>query len=90
MCNRFARGEDVFANPDEAIEFAELLREVKRRDGRTVYAWACCRITFTWRSEHRQCLFRERCSICRGHPVEGSIADGDERVLSGRAGTKFE
>jgi len=38
--NRFARGEDVFANPEEAIEFAELLREVKQRDGLTVYAWA--------------------------------------------------
>ncbi|MEJ2581536.1 MAG: hypothetical protein P8127_07855 [Acidobacteriota bacterium] len=38
--NRFARGEDVFADPEEAIEFAELLREVKRRDGLTVLAWA--------------------------------------------------
>jgi REP element-mobilizing transposase RayT len=38
--NRFARGEDVFADPEEAVEFAELLREVKRRDDLTVYAWA--------------------------------------------------
>ena len=38
--NRFARGEDVFADPEEAVEFSELLREVKRRDGLTVYAWA--------------------------------------------------
>lgn len=38
--NRFARGEDVFADPEEAIEFSELLREVKRRDGLTVFAWA--------------------------------------------------
>ena len=38
--NRFARGEDVFADPEKAIEFAELLREVKRRDGLTVLAWA--------------------------------------------------
>ena len=38
--NRFARGESVFTDPEEAVEFAELLREVKRRDGLTVYAWA--------------------------------------------------
>ena len=31
---RFARGEDVFADPEEAVEFAELLREVKQRAGR--------------------------------------------------------
>ncbi len=38
--NRFARGEDVFVDPEEAVEFSELLREVKQRDGLTVYAWA--------------------------------------------------
>ena len=38
--NRFARGENVFADPEEAIEFVELLREVKQRDGLTVCAWA--------------------------------------------------
>ena len=38
--NRFARGESVFADPEEAIEFVDLLREVKRRDGLTVFAWA--------------------------------------------------
>ena len=38
--NRFARGEDVFADPEEAVEFSELLREVKQREGLTVYAWA--------------------------------------------------
>ena len=38
--NRFARGEGVFADPEEAIEFVELLREVKRRDGLTIFAWA--------------------------------------------------
>ena len=30
--NRFARGEDVFADPEEAIEFLGLLRKVKRRE----------------------------------------------------------
>ena len=38
--NRFACGEDVFADPEEAVEFSELLREVKKRDGLTIYAWA--------------------------------------------------
>jgi len=30
--NRFARGEGVFTDPEEAVEFAELIREVKARD----------------------------------------------------------
>ncbi len=38
--NRFARGENVFGDVNEAVEFAELLREVKMRDGLTVFAWA--------------------------------------------------
>jgi len=38
--NRFARGEEVFADHEEAVEFVERLRAVKRRDGLTVFAWA--------------------------------------------------
>ena len=38
--NRFARGEGVFGDPEEAIEFVERLREVKTRDGFVVFAWA--------------------------------------------------
>jgi hypothetical protein len=30
--NRFARGEEVFADPEEAISFLDLLRELKQRD----------------------------------------------------------
>jgi len=37
--NRFASGEPVFADPEEALEFIELLRYVKQRDGWTVFAW---------------------------------------------------
>lgn len=37
--NRFARGEEVFANPEEAIEFLDLLRELKQRDDLQVLAW---------------------------------------------------
>jgi REP element-mobilizing transposase RayT len=38
--NRFARGEDVFADPEEAVQFVELLRNVKQRDDLTIFAWA--------------------------------------------------
>jgi REP element-mobilizing transposase RayT len=38
--NRFARGESVLANPEEAIAFVELLRDAKQRDGLTILAWA--------------------------------------------------
>jgi REP element-mobilizing transposase RayT len=38
--NRFARGADLFANPEEAIEFLEILRKARDRDGLTVFAWA--------------------------------------------------
>ena len=38
--NRFARGESVSSDPEEAIDFVELLREVKRRYELTVCAWA--------------------------------------------------
>jgi putative transposase len=37
--NRFASGEPVFADPEEAREFVELLRYVKQRDAWTVFAW---------------------------------------------------
>lgn len=38
--NRLASGESVFADPEEAREFIELLRYVKQRDGWTIFAWA--------------------------------------------------
>jgi len=37
--NRFARGEDLFGDPEEAIRFVEWLRWVKDRDGFVVFAW---------------------------------------------------
>jgi len=37
--NRFARGEEVFADPEEAISFLDLLRELKQRDDMQVLAW---------------------------------------------------
>jgi REP element-mobilizing transposase RayT len=37
--NRFARGADLFAEPEEAIQFLEILRKARDRDGLTVLAW---------------------------------------------------
>jgi REP element-mobilizing transposase RayT len=37
--NRFARGAELFAVPEEAERFLGLLRKVKNRDGLTVFAW---------------------------------------------------
>ena len=36
--NRFARGAELFADPEEAIEFLEILRKARDRDGLTVFA----------------------------------------------------
>jgi len=36
--NRFARGEEVFADPVEAIGFIDRLHETKARDGFSVLA----------------------------------------------------
>jgi len=38
--NRFARGEEVFSDPEEAIECLELFRDLKQRDGLQVLAWS--------------------------------------------------
>ncbi len=38
--NRFASGEGVFADPEEAREFVDFLRFVKKRDGWTVFGWS--------------------------------------------------
>ena len=38
--NRFSSGEANFADPNDAIEFVEAIREVKKRDGWTVFAWS--------------------------------------------------
>jgi hypothetical protein len=37
--NRISSGEAVFANPAEAIEFIDIIKEIKKRDGWTVFAW---------------------------------------------------
>ena len=37
--NRFARGEEIFAESDEADRFVSMVRKAKKRDGVIVYAW---------------------------------------------------
>ena len=37
--NRAASGEDIFSDPETAIEFLDRVSEVKQRDGLTVFAW---------------------------------------------------
>ena len=38
--NRAASGEEIFSDPETAISFLDLVREIKERDGWTVFAWA--------------------------------------------------
>jgi REP element-mobilizing transposase RayT len=69
--NRVASGEPVFSEPEEAIEFIELIRETKARDGWTVLAWCVMSNHYhlvirtatvpLWRGMHRiQNLFSRR------------------------------
>ena len=51
VCNRVASGESIFADPNEAIEFVEIVRDVKKRDGWTVIAWCLM-------SNHHQVVIR--------------------------------
>jgi hypothetical protein len=37
--NRFPRGADLFSEPEEAIQFLEILRKARARDGLAVLAW---------------------------------------------------
>ena len=37
--NRFARGAELLAEPEEAVAFLEILRKARDRDGLTVLAW---------------------------------------------------
>jgi len=72
--NRFARGEGVFSDPAEAVEFAELLREVKERDGLAVFAWAIL-------SNHYHIAVRTSAiPLSRSmHRVQGGFARGFNR-----------
>ena len=51
--NRVASGEPVFGNPDEAVEFIERIRDVKKRDGWTVFAWCLLSNHFLCAAAHK-------------------------------------
>jgi len=38
--NRISSGEPILANPNEAIEFIEIIRDVKKRDDWAIFAWS--------------------------------------------------
>ena len=67
--NRFASGEDVFSDPEAALEFIELLRFVKRRDGWAVFAWVLM-------SNHYHLAIRSRAvPISQGfHYLQGTFS----------------
>jgi len=75
--NRVASGEPIFSDPEEAIEFIEIIRETKNRDGWTILAWCVMSNHFhlvirtatvpLWRGMHRiQNLFSRRFNIRHG------------------------
>jgi len=39
LYNRFARGAELFSEPEEAIEFVEIVRKARDRDGLRIFAW---------------------------------------------------
>jgi putative transposase len=67
--NRFASGEEVFADPEAAKDFVELLRFVKKRDGWTVFAWVLM-------SSHYHLAIRSRAvPISQGfHYLQGTFS----------------
>jgi len=52
--NRFARGAELFSEPEEAIEFIEILRKIRDRDGLRIYAWTLMSNEFLLAPKHRK------------------------------------
>ncbi len=82
--NRFASGENVFADPEAALEFIELLRFVKQRDGWTVFAWVLM-------SNHYHLAIRSRAvPISQGfHYLQGTFSRRFNRSR-GRTGALWQ
>jgi hypothetical protein len=45
----------VFADPEEAITFLDLLRELKKRDDLQVFAWCLLSNHFLCAAAHKKC-----------------------------------
>ena len=80
--NRVASGEPIFSDPEEAVEFIEIIRETKQRDGWSVLAWCVMSNHYhlllrtgkvpLWRGMHRvQNLFSRRFN--KSHGRSGSL-----------------
>jgi REP element-mobilizing transposase RayT len=69
--NHFARGSELFSEPEEAVEFIGILRKARDRDDLRVYAW-------TLMSNHYHMAVRTS-------PVPLSRTMGDERETDGEA-----
>ena len=82
--NRVSSGEPVFADPNEAIEFIEIIRDVKKRDGWTVFAWSVM-------SNHFHLVVRtSSVPLWRGmHGIQNRFSRGFNRRL-GRTGSLWQ
>ena len=90
--NRFASGEDVFNDPEVALEFIELLRFVKKRDGWQIFAWTLMSnhfpIIFTSPFEAALSPSHKVSTTSRGRSAGDSTAAANEPVPSGKADTR--
>jgi REP element-mobilizing transposase RayT len=82
--NRISSGEPVFADPNEAMEFKEIIRDVKKRDGWTVFAWSVL-------SNHFHLVVRtSSVPLWRGmHGIQNRFSRGFNRRL-GRTGSLWQ
>ena len=82
--NRVASGEPVFADPEEAKRFVDLIREVKARDGWTVFAWCVM-------SNHYHLALRTSAvPLSRGmHHLQSAFSRGFNR-RRGRTGSLWQ
>ncbi len=82
--NRVSSGEPVFADPNEAIEFIEIIRDVKKRDGWTIFAWSVM-------SNHFHLVVRtSSVPLWRGmHGIQNRFSRGFNRRF-GRTGSLWQ
>ena len=82
--NRFASGEAIFADPEVARDFVDLVRFVKKRDGWTVFAWVLM-------SNHYHLAIRSRSvPVSQGfHYLQGTFSRRFNRS-SGRTGALWQ
>ena len=82
--NRVSSGENIFANPNETIDFVDRIKEVKKRDGWTVFAWCVL-------SDHYHLVVRTaRVPLWRGmHSIQNGFSRRFNRRF-GRTGSLWQ